>query len=297
MAISLTVPERLDVGDMQGIVRWTADIFAAARDRHELTVDFSRHEFCDPAGIVMLASALKHYNRTMRQPAEFIGWQKDCYLSRFHVKEHAGHKDDFPKLRRRRPRGFTELAEIVHSQHRQDACGDVNKLLQVDDAEAAKLLAYAMEEMLRNVEDHAESLTNALIHGQRFSGDNRVVVAIADTGRGILRSLREWHNDLAGDVEAIGMAMKPGVSSRNTRRQNNQGVGLTATSTMIRHVGGRFHLASGTGLLELSSHGTILDSMAGVAWSGVVVVLEVWLRQDINWAHAHTQALREVSRL
>jgi hypothetical protein len=168
--------------------------------------------------------------------------------------------------------------------------------LHIDHEGAANLLSYALEEVLRNVDDHADSPTNALLHAQRYQKTDEVVVAIADTGRGILRSLRERYHELEGDADALSEALKPGVSCRNTRKGVNQGVGLTATASMIRGVGGTFQVVSGRALLTSRPEGTIVAETTG-QWPGVLVVFRVKGRDDIDWARVHAKALQEVSKL
>jgi len=74
---------------------------------------------------------------------------------------------------------------------------------------ARDLVSYCLEEILRNVDEHADSPVNALLQAQFYSATGEAVFAIGDTGRGILHSLRQWHQNLEDDEEALRYALRP----------------------------------------------------------------------------------------
>ena len=292
----MRLPNRLASDDVSGLIGSVAPILEATKNGEALRLDFTGHAFCDPAGAVIFGAAGARFYRQRGARPELDGWATDSYLARFGLKKLLGYREPF-WAKRPRPDDFIGLTEVAEYRDRARVCEGVRQILHIDHDGAANLLSYALEEVLRNVDDHADSPTNALLHAQRYSRTDEVVLAIADTGRGILASLRERYHDLSSDAEAVAEALKAGVSCRNTRKGVNQGVGLTATAQMIRGVGGTFQLLSGRALLTTTEEGTIVSEVTSGEWPGVVVILRVCGRDDIDWAQVHAHALQEVRKL
>ena len=141
-------------------------------------------------------------------------------------------------------------------------------LAQPRSEQLVEALTYAFRELLRNVIEHA--MTPAIwVAGMSWPRRDYVQVAVLDEGRGIRRSLADNPQfQCASDVEAIRMALRPGVS-RNLGRQpareaierfeeeghalpeevfRNSGYGLYMISALCREAG-QFLVASGAGSL------------------------------------------------
>ena len=201
-----------------------------------------------------------------------------------------GAKDDFPSNRKSAGERFTEILEVVTPNERTESAEHICDVLGVDDGDARVVLLYSLEEILRNVDDHADSPTNAIVHGQYFPAVDEVVIAIADTGQGVLRSLRSRHQELDSDEDALQEAMKLQVSGRNTRKGTNAGVGLTITAEMMKHAKGSLELYSGYAYLKATASG--LKSAAEVGpWSGVLAILCVH-RDKGKWQGVYDRAMK-----
>lgn len=256
------------------------------------TLHLSRMEFCDPAATVALAAFAATSYRATKRPIVLEGWNAESYLARVGLKEFAGYKDDYPKRRQDTDR-ITNLIEVADSKDRQEARKNVLNVLQVNHDGARSVLDYCLEEMLRNVDDHAESPVNALLQAQYYENRHEVVMAIADTGYGILRSLRQWHQNLDSDFDAVKAAMQPGVSGRNTKKGTNAGLGLTVSSRLITRMGGTFQLVTGSAALEVKSKTEEIRALR-VPWQGVIVTMIVPRNDDLDWEGTFTEVMGEI---
>lgn len=105
-------------------------------------------------------------------------------------------------------------------------------------------LEWALNEISDNVLNHADAPQGGLIQVATFASDGRVQFAVADHGRGIFASMREGHPELRSDLEAIGEAVKQGVTRDP---EIGQGNGLAGALRVATQSGGTFSVASGSG--------------------------------------------------
>jgi len=248
---------------------------------HSPTLDLGRMSFCDPVATVVLGAFVATAERKTRQPVALQGWDPGSYLSRVGFKPFAGYKDDFPRKRMDSDR-LTNLLEVRNADERVEAQSEVLDVLDIQHEGVRTVLGYCLEEMLRNVEDHALSPVHALLQAQYYDNRHEVVMAIADTGVGVLQSLSVRH-DVQDDESALKAALRPGVSGRNTRKQTNAGLGLTVSSALVTEVGGMFQVASGDCVLEVRRSGQAVHRIRNTRWPGVIVVMVVPRDENLNW--------------
>lgn len=259
----------------------------------EATLDVSKLEFCDPAATVALAGFAATAVRSTRRPIQLEGWDAGSYLSRVGFKKLAGHADDFPRRRLESDR-LTSLIEVATAKQRQEARRDVLSVLDVHHDGARMVLDYCLEEILRNVEDHADSPVNALLQAQYYDKRQQVVMAVADTGHGILRSLRQRHQNMENDEAALRAAIQPGVSGRNTRKGTNAGLGLTVSSSLVTKMGGVFQVVTGDSVLELTGRDLAVHKIRGSRWPGVIVAMVVPRNDSLDWEGTFTEVMEAI---
>ena len=80
-------------------------------------------------------------------------------------------------------------------------------------------LEWSINEITDNVLNHAECSEGGIAQGRHFT--RNVAFVVADAGRGVLASLREGHPELRTDDQAIGEAMKAGVTRNPDAGQGN----------------------------------------------------------------------------
>jgi DEAD/DEAH box helicase domain-containing protein len=85
-------------------------------------------------------------------------------------------------------------------------------------------LTYSIREIVRNVIEHSESETYT-VSAQYWPSQSSAEFAVADAGCGVLSSLS--HNpklEVENDLDALKLAMLPGISSKAWRRKGSQDV-------------------------------------------------------------------------
>lgn len=159
-----------------------------------------------------------------------------------------------------------------------------------DESESRGALAYVIDELLRNVLQHSGDPLGAVVGAQRMApgrgGYTRdtVQVVVADTGRGILESLRRFH-DVPTAEAALEKAIRPHISGTfpegQTGSLDNAGLGLFFTSEMAKLTAGRFLLATRGAALLLTSdedagtHHAQLLLPPGTGFPGTLAVFEL----------------------
>jgi anti-sigma regulatory factor (Ser/Thr protein kinase) len=109
-------------------------------------------------------------------------------------------------------------------------------------------LEWSLNEITDNVLNHADAPDGGLVQVATFTEAGRIQFAVADGGRGIFRSMKEGHPELRSDKEAIGEAMKQGVTRG---REFGQGNGLAGAMRIATQSGGSFTVASGSGEVRI----------------------------------------------
>ncbi|MBL9143953.1 MAG: STAS-like domain-containing protein [Verrucomicrobiaceae bacterium] len=122
-------------------------------------------------------------------------------------------------------------------------------------------LEWATNEVMDNVLNHADSDQGGFV--QAVVLPDRIAWAVADTGQGILASLREGFPMLANDTEAVAEAVKAGVT-RN--KEVGQGNGLAGTLSISLLSGGTFSAHSGQG-----GYDVFIDTTDGLAKNRKIV--------------------------
>jgi anti-sigma regulatory factor (Ser/Thr protein kinase) len=108
-------------------------------------------------------------------------------------------------------------------------------------------MEWSINEITDNVLTHAESKAGGLV--QVLSLSDFIVFCVADSGRGILKSMQEGYPHLRNDAQAIGEAVKAGVTRDPKVGQGN---GLAGTLRIAATSGGRFSVASHRGRLSVA---------------------------------------------
>lgn len=114
-------------------------------------------------------------------------------------------------------------------------------------------LEWSINEVTDNVINHAECEEGGIVQVSTFREARKIAFAVADSGRGILSSLREGHPDLRTDADAIGEAMKAGITRNPEAGQGNGIAGALKIATMTE---GAFSVTSGLAQVDIRPNGT-----------------------------------------
>lgn len=117
-------------------------------------------------------------------------------------------------------------------------------------------LEWSLNEISDNVLNHADASAGGLAQVVTFRDTKRIQFVVADSGRGVYASMREGHPELRSETEAVGEALKQGV----TRSADvGQGNGLAGALRIATGSGGAFSLASGGADVRLIPDGKAFD--------------------------------------
>lgn len=145
-------------------------------------------------------------------------------------------------------------------------------------------LEWSINEITDNVLNHAQSDRGGLVQVSTFKERGRVAFAVGDSGRGILGSLREGYPLLRTDAQAIGEAVKAGVTRNPDAGQGN---GLAGTLRIATMSGGTFEIGSGLAYLTVQgADSRRYDRKAPQRIDGTIVYAEIGLDANFHLADA-----------
>lgn len=146
---------------------------------------------------------------------------------------------------------FYPLCRVCQERRVKALGPSVARLLHIPGGESSSELIKAISEIVRNAEEHSESETAASFACGFFRSQRRVSFAVADTGRGIRRSLlrKRVLNEQHDHAAAIERALQPHVTGAGRPgipgAPDNAGMGLHNTRMATRDCGGELVIWSG----------------------------------------------------
>ena len=147
-------------------------------------------------------------------------------------------------------------------------------------------LEWSLNEITDNVLVHAEAPEGGLVQVTTFREQRRVQLVVSDGGRGILASMQENLPELNRDTDAIGEAMKQGV----TRSADvGQGNGLAGALRIATGSNGSLTILSGRGEIKVirppgkseHEHKTYVRR-GNDAYQGTMVFIEVMIDELVD---------------
>ena len=109
-------------------------------------------------------------------------------------------------------------------------------------------LEWSINEITDNVLNHADCEEGGILQVSTFGERKKVAFGVADSGKGILSSLREGHPRLRTDAQAIDEAMKAGITRDPDAGQGNGIAGTLRIATMSK---GSFEITSGLAQIQV----------------------------------------------
>lgn len=199
---------------------------------------------------------------------------------------------------------FIPLSRISSKKDLKDFAVDVVPLLHMDSEDSAHAVRYCLEELIRNVIEHAGGVP-AYACAQYYPGSKKVSIAVADCGQGLFGSLSGNHPSLQNSLEAAHLALKPGVSGATSTRfgaEDNAGAGLFFTKTIAKFSGERFLVYSSTGGYSLLQHDSTAQrelvfedpehdkhkDILGLDWPGTLVALDIGITTSYDFKNVLT---------
>lgn len=174
------------------------------------------------------------------------------YLIRMRLFEHLGIEPPKQIVEHEEAGRFIPLTRINDAADLKRVISDLVPLLHATPA-VADPIRYVFSELGRNVLEHARAGTGAFVCAQYFKDSKRIAIGIADSGVGILSSIRRSHNP-ANEREALYMALTPGISGATPRiggNETNAGAGLYFIKSIAQLSENYFVIYSGSTLFKL----------------------------------------------
>jgi STAS-like domain of unknown function (DUF4325) len=159
------------------------------------------------------------------------------------------------------------------------------------DIEYGKTLRYIINELLYNTLEHGRNGRDIPSLLQFFWNEElkELSFIVTDVGIGIRNHLRQTYPNLATDVEAILLSIKPQVSgtfgkgTTNYQSINNAGVELYFSSQIAQRLDADMFIVSGNGFVHISPT-EIISKELEHQWKGtfVYVKIKLGLVEDLN---------------
>lgn len=245
-------------------------------------LDFTEVRYAEPLPLMMIAdqlSVLRHKfpnveYRCLSKPGKFRGYA-----------DHIGFFRFLNFRRGNRPNGSTGSRRYIpitlfDTETLKKASGDdpfttpyvniieeksaelATVLTQLDSGNvSAMFIRYCLREAMRNVLEHSFA-TKMAVFAQHYPNSQKTDIVIMDNGVGVRKTLADSGcKDLHSDIDAIRLALEPGITSVSDYERSlqpletqNTGFGLYVTSQFCsRH--GIFRILSGNAAITLFQNG------------------------------------------
>jgi len=122
------------------------------------------------------------------------------------------------------------------------------------DPDSDEYLRTCINEIIQNVQDHADSPIGGIVTARYMKKDNEVRVAIVDRGKGICTTLRKRWPDTTAENVLPRVLFEGRYSARS--RENNLGLGLSNFAAIIRRLKSEFFVVSENSAAEIRPDGT-----------------------------------------
>ncbi len=145
-------------------------------------------------------------------------------------------------------------------------------------------LEWSINEITDNVLNHSQSEIGGIVEATTYPSNEQIAFAVADAGVGILTTLKEGIPTLRTDLQAMGEAVKQGVT-RNPKF--GQGNGLAGSLRFTTMTGGSFEITSGNGrLLTTPDKTTRSQRNPFQVYNGTLVCGQVRMNPDFSISKA-----------
>ena len=218
-----------------------------------LVLDLEKCDYIGPDGASLIAklylfaskSATKIEVLAPRAPAELRNYLRYSGLDHLF---NTGNLDTTELDQERRVLPLEQFGEARFT--------DSNKVVQLikhhhsltDDLE--EYLRICINEVLQNVQDHAESSIGAVMTARYLRGAREIRIAIVDAGKGICRTLKTKYPETTPEL-SLKRVLKGGYSAMS--RENNLGLGISNLCNIVsKQLNGEIYLVSDRASLEIA---------------------------------------------
>ena len=237
--------------------------------------DFANVYTCDPFPMLIVSNEIRNKRKELER---FECYAKNCnntYARHMKFYNACGiEKNDDVSVSKGNTR-YNCITKLSVQQLKNEGLNDLDIIQEVIDKKSklmAEILAqgnkgfqswlsFVIREIMRNVPEHSNSDT-IWYCAQYWPSYDLVELAILDEGIGIRKSLSDniaYHNQIDSDLDAIQLALKPGISGTfrgdsqpiTNNEWDNSGYGLYMVSQMCAELDASFIVASGDAAIRI----------------------------------------------
>ncbi|UTW64559.1 DUF4325 domain-containing protein [bacterium SCSIO 12741] len=215
-------------------------------ENENLTVDFSRVMQAYPNGVLPIISTITEIrdegydvyvklpqSDNVRRLFRSVNWAHFLSPAQFEKSESTHDRH----LVTRNFRDENEQTQVVN-----DFMDVVLRSIEVP-KDVLSGLEWSINEITDNVLNHSQGINGGFVQVSTYPTNGQIAFAVADSGKGILTSLKERFPSLRTDMQAIGEAVKAGVTSNPKYGQGN---GLAGSLRVATLTGGSLEVTSGS---------------------------------------------------
>jgi len=250
-------------------------------DKKKLTVDFSRVLHTSPGGMLPVICTLDVLrdagiqievrlprNQQQRSLFEYARWSD--FLAGTAVRGQLTSMGKHSVVRR-----------FENTEQQRVAADDLMEIIIKNMDVPQSILSGAervFHEVTSNVLNHSDSKFGGLAQVSVYPHERVIAFAIADSGKGVLSSMQEGFPRMRADLQAIGEAIKPGVSRVPKLWE---GYGLSRAMGITTLTGGSFEITSGKGKL-MAAHTEIKRKSQDPVYAGTVVCGQIRVNRNFS---------------
>lgn len=244
----------------------------------ERTIDLKECQYLGPDAVALLGAVIldnREHSSKLRivppdHPSELLNFFR---VSGLEALAHGKPFQETQPLKQTRP---VLPLKIVRKASFHDADPIINMLHQFGQLkeEFEEYLRICVNEIIQNIQDHAQSKIGGLMTARFMENSKEVRVAIVDRGVGICTSLSgKWPDTNAQNV--MPRVFEGSYSARS--RKNNLGLGISNLAAIIKQLGGvLFVLSEGSSAEVLRDGGSRFSALPVVfQGTGVFFALSV----------------------
>ena len=251
---------------------------STGRDR--LTIDFSRVVVASPGGILPMICTLD----TLRDAGIKVDVQlprQQRVRSQFEYARWADFLTGGAAGGQHSSAGKHSVVRRFENAEQQRAAADDLMEIIIKNMDVPQSILTGAEwlfhEVTSNVLSHSDSKFGGLAQVSVYPHERVIAFAIADSGKGVLGSMKEGFPRMRADLQAIGEAIKPGVS----RAPQRDGYGLSRAMGIATLTGGSFEITSGKGKV-MAAHTEIKRKSLEQVYAGTAVCGQIRVNRNFS---------------
>lgn len=177
------------------------------------------------------------------------------YLDRMGLYRYASNDCDIKYTQHEETGRFIPVTQIKNDTEQSKLIADLHPILHLP-PEKSETIKYVLGELIRNVIEHSESRNGAFLTVQYVAAKDKLSLGICDTGIGLRASLERYHSPV-DDLDAIRLALMPGISGTTTRNGgtgDNAGAGLYIVKSIVKITRNYFVIYSGDSAYKMHKY-------------------------------------------